>query len=638
MLFVMTTPDVAIAATTPSLGQAINFGILSSTYTNSVGGTTINGDLGFTTGPATTPTVNGTIHTADATYSQAGTDQGSALSNLNSEVCDFTYGSPTDLSLLSQPLTPGVYCILAAASIGSAGITLSGAGTYIFKIDGAFTTVDNSIVSSIAGASACNIFWAPTSATTLGANTTMMGTVIDNAGITIGSTVTWTGRALAFGGTVSTTTDTITVPSCVSPTPTATATPTGTPTVQPTVVATTTSVPGSQSLSVAIGGSSTCPAVNFAAPNLIESRRIDSDSIFLSWGPYSETNNFNVSFGPTDGNWLYSTDVSGFSTTLNNLPPNVPFWVRVAGRSDCAIGNYGQSRLVGRTIASNPLIPKFPDTGNDPSLLYVPLIGITSVPLPLSLPKEQGEVIYNYAVKNFLSEIALTNIRIIDNKCSAIKFDSGDDNNDLKLDYSETWRYSCKTTLSKTTQNTATVTGSVNNITAKHKAYSTVIVGSDDTPPLVSIINITKISYPLSLPKEGGEITFTYKVNNPGIVPLSNVTVTDDKCKGLTNKLGDTNGNNLLDVNEVWIYSCMTTLTKTTKVTASANGLIALGEVTLTVIVDGQENNLAPLLDVSISSLIVANSNLKYIIWSILSSLLIGQIIIYKFKRKTKKR
>jgi hypothetical protein len=58
------------------------------------------------------------------------------------------------------------------------------------------------------------VFWTPTAATTLAANTTFFGTDIDAAGITIGDTILWTGRALAFGGTVSTVRDTITAPSC----------------------------------------------------------------------------------------------------------------------------------------------------------------------------------------------------------------------------------------------------------------------------------------------------------------------------------------------------------------------------------------------------------------------------------------
>jgi len=113
--------------------------------------------------------------------------------------------------------TPGVYCIAGAASIGTAGMTLNGAGTYVFRINGALTSVTGSSVTLTNGASACNVWWTPVGATTLAANTTFTGTDIDDSGITIGDTITWEGRALAFGGTVLTTRDTITAPLPVPP-------------------------------------------------------------------------------------------------------------------------------------------------------------------------------------------------------------------------------------------------------------------------------------------------------------------------------------------------------------------------------------------------------------------------------------
>jgi hypothetical protein len=222
----MFSSQLAFAASNPNLGSAKSLSILSGTYSNTVSGTTINGDLGFTTGPAVTPTVNGHTYVADGTYNQAGIDQGSALNSLNSQTCDYTFAqgaidlasdtTPFSYNRMTGHYTPGVYCILGAATVGGGGtISLDGNGTFIFRMTGGFNTSANSIVTFAQGATACNVWWTPGGATTLGANSSFQGTDIDASGITIGSTISWTGRALAFGGTVSTATDTInTVPAC----------------------------------------------------------------------------------------------------------------------------------------------------------------------------------------------------------------------------------------------------------------------------------------------------------------------------------------------------------------------------------------------------------------------------------------
>lgn len=249
-----------------------------------------------------------------------------------------------------------------------------------------------------------------------------------------------------------------------------------------------------------------------------------------------------------------------------------------------------------------------------PSLVYIPIIGITSVPDPLALPDGPGDVTYHYAVKSFLEELPLQGVSVIDNSCSPIVFVTGDDNGDSLLNHNETWRYTCTTQLTQTTKSKATATGHFNNVSATHNAFATVVVGDVNPAPIVSVINVSKIAYPLSLPAEGGDITFTYKVNNPGVVPLSFVRVSDEKCTNMSNKLGDTNGNNLLDPNEVWTYTCVARLTETTtntvKVSAYANGVEALDEHTITVRVDQIAADIVPLFPNT-----GASPKIKFAIW-----------------------
>lgn len=221
VLALATVAPAAYAATSPGLGSAGTFVVLSDTYSNSSSGTTLTGDLGYTTPPATAPTLSGSTYVADSTYNQAGINQGAALNNLNSQPCTFNF-APGPIDLASDTThgpvgvyNPGVYCATGSVSVGGGGtITLDGAGTYIFRMDGALTTSANSIVQTLNGATPCDIWWTPTQATTLGANSYFIGTDLDASGITVGGSVTWVGAALAFGGTVSTTGDTISVPAC----------------------------------------------------------------------------------------------------------------------------------------------------------------------------------------------------------------------------------------------------------------------------------------------------------------------------------------------------------------------------------------------------------------------------------------
>ena len=145
----------------------------------------------------------------------------------------------------------------------------------------------------------------------------------------------------------------------MSPGPTCVTAPTPTPTPPPPP--TTSSSDGSSSTSTTAYPILSATVIT---PIIIESRRIDANSIFISWGPYSGIDTFNVQYGLENGKWLYNTNVTGFSTTINALPPNQPIWVRIAARNTGLIGTYGESRFVGG--------PRFPNTGLAPHKNDVP--------------------------------------------------------------------------------------------------------------------------------------------------------------------------------------------------------------------------------------------------------------------------
>jgi len=109
--------------------------------------------------------------------------------------------------------------------------------------------------------------------------------------------------------------------------------------------------------------------------------------------------------------------------------------------------------------------------------LVPPLIHITKIPNPLTLRAGGGMVTYTKTVTN-PGTVPLSNVKISDDKCSPVKYISGDTNNDAKLDPTETWKYTCLAKLTKTTLNTAYVTGEANGLTARDFALATVVVAT----------------------------------------------------------------------------------------------------------------------------------------------------------------
>jgi hypothetical protein len=114
---------------------------------------------------------------------------------------------------------------------------------------------------------------------------------------------------------------------------------------------------------------------------------------------------------------------------------------------------------------------------------------------------------------------------------------------------------------------------------AKTGGFIGTIPGGDTPPPPNPSIFIDKvtngadgINLLVNLP-----IVWTYKVSNTGNVPLSGVSLTDDKEGTITNFSGDTDSDGLLDTNEVWTYTQTGTAkagsySNTGNVTGSYNG------------------------------------------------------------------
>lgn len=552
-------PISVFAATTPPLGLAGTFAILATTFTKTGAVTTITGDVGYTgavpsgSGGGTYTVSGGTDYGPAAPYSGAGTAQGNVLTALNIQPCTHTF--PAGVVNLATDTThgpigvytPGVYCTQTAdgaMNIGTAGITLSGAGTYIFRTSApsnALGTVAASVVSLANGASSCNVFWTPTAATTLGANSTFVGTVIDDAGITVGANTLWNGRAWAFAETITTNTDTINS-TCVTAA-----------VVAPAASGTTPGATLSIVKHVVNDNGRTQTVADF--PLFVNGTPVTSGVVYdfpLTGMPYVVTETSNLA--------NYTRTFSGDCDVNGNA------YLLPSDRKICIITN--------DDIGPAVVVPPVP-----------PLIDVVKVPSPLSLPGGPGPVTYTYTLRN-IGTVPVTNVTLVGDTCSPIVLQSGDTNGNAQLDLTETWVHTCTTTLTATHTNTVVATGWANGIMATDIASATVVVGLPIVPPL---IHITKVPSPLTLNAGGGMVTYTKTVTNPGTVPLSNVRVTDNLCSPVSFVSGDTNGDSKLNPSESWIYTCRTNLTKTTINTATAagdaNGLTARDFALATVVV-----------------------------------------------------
>jgi len=228
-LLLVSAPAFALA-TAPALLTNSTYGVVSSTW-NDTASSPVTG-AGCTTTLNGTPTVTvgvGNPNPLVPCPAQNGTDQGTALATLNGQACTSLGGGAVVLNTINLGggagvFTPGCYSSGGAMSIGAGTVNLNGAGVYVFKSVGTLTTADNTNVTVTGGACEADVFWAPGASTTLGANSTFKGSILDGVGnaITVGTTTSIVGRLLSFGGIVTTDTDTIAVPTCttVYPVPT----------------------------------------------------------------------------------------------------------------------------------------------------------------------------------------------------------------------------------------------------------------------------------------------------------------------------------------------------------------------------------------------------------------------------------
>ena len=194
---------------TISLGAAVKFALFSSSgAVSNTGTSTIIGDVGTDLGSISgfgLPTLCGSIYNADAVTAQAKNDLLSAYINLNS--IPVTNSSHAVAFGGGESISAGVYTIGGAGSIDGT-LILDGEqnpdAIFIFKFAGAFSVSAGSAVVLANLARINNVFWISEGAISLGASTTIKGTLIANQGaVSKGAGSHFEGHMFSMGGAIS---------------------------------------------------------------------------------------------------------------------------------------------------------------------------------------------------------------------------------------------------------------------------------------------------------------------------------------------------------------------------------------------------------------------------------------------------
>lgn len=472
-LFVLIGPGRAFALTTqPPFGSLGTYGVVSSTFTNSNTSpyTKIFGDVCATTQPTTVPLlITGLTSTPCATA--VGTDQTAALLDLNNQA------TAACTSILTTALAPtnnlnegdidgagaspaGTYTAGCYKTVGAMNVTtgttviLTGVGTFIFQSAGAMTTQNDSFVVLAGGATADHVFWIPVGATTIGAYTgalpapvTFVGNIFRGVAgglsITLGHFANLQGSTLAFGSTVTTDANVITT---------------------------------------------VAPATLNVLKHVVNSYG-GHNAIASNFSIHVKRNGVEVSGSPQAGSESGTQYSLGAATYTVSEDAQTSYTQGFSGNCDSS----GNVTLVGTgvyncTITNNDIAPAplvFSAGGHEDTVSVAspasPLIHVTKVPSPLALSVGGGIVTYTETVTN-PGTVALGNVNLTDDKCGPEVYVSGDTNHNSSLDTTETWVYTCRANLTRTTTNTATAVGTANGLIARATAIATVVVAPPKLP------------------------------------------------------------------------------------------------------------------------------------------------------------
>lgn len=637
-----------VSPATVNLGSAANFAILSESGITNVHTSTINGNIGSSPIAASAmdnvfcSEINGTIYGVDATYTGSGIttcfagnpplsnktlvdlavfDMEAAYTNAAGRIPDETGRAGGIIG--GETFLPGIYRWNSNVTIAT-NITLSGGAddVWIFQVNGTLDLATGKNIVLTGGAQASNVFWQVTGATTLLANSTFNGTVLEggtplalqNGAILNGrafskfavtliantisiptvlhlrKTVTnnnggtalntaWTLTATGTGGSPTNLTGTTPVDSGVTfRADTYTLAESGGPSGYTASTYSCVKNGGgavvSNSITLATGDNATCTITNDdVAPSLHLRKIVTNNSggtaLNTAWtltatGTGGSPTNL-TGTTPVDSGATFAADTYTLTESVGPSGYTASTWVCVGGTqigSTVTIAN-GDNATCTITNDDNSQRARV----NQGTINVVKTVindnggtkTVADFPLFVNgAPVTSGVTNSFPATGNDVYTVTETN----DSSYTRTFSGDCDSNGQFKLNSND-----AKFCIMTNNDNGAPVV----------------------VPPVPPLIDVVKVPNPLALPAGPGLVTYTYTLRNIGTVPVTNVTMVGDSCRPIVLGSGDTNTDARLDVSETWVYHCSTTLsethTNTVVATGWANGLSAVDIASATVVV-----------------------------------------------------
>lgn len=218
-------PSGAGTTTGVGMGTAGAYSALAYSTITNTGASTLHGSLGlhpesdvtgftFSTSPGLGQ-VLGAVNIANAAALQAKNDLTAAYGDAASR----TFTSAPVAELAGATLLPGVHGSDSALLLSVGGTLILDAqgdptAVFIIKAASELTIGSGSSVVLAGNAQACNVFWQVGSSATVGTGASFVGTIMAQASISVATSATIQGRALALTGAVTLDTNTIFQPGC----------------------------------------------------------------------------------------------------------------------------------------------------------------------------------------------------------------------------------------------------------------------------------------------------------------------------------------------------------------------------------------------------------------------------------------